>query len=59
MDRKEIILLIALGIFLAFSIYKKYFRKDLDSHGKSENRGNYPGNSTTDDDYEPYSGKKD
>ena len=57
MDRKEIILLIALGVFAAFSIYKKYIRKD--SAGKSESKDNYPGKSATDEDYEPYSGDDD
>ena len=57
MDIKEILLLIALGIFSAFSIYKKYFRKD--SAGKSGSKDNIDGKSTIVDDYEPYQDKQD
>ena len=57
MDKKEILLLIALGIFAVTIFYKKYFHKNLNSQRKPES--NTQLKSGTADDYEPYSDKKE
>ena len=57
MDKKEIIILIAVSVYAAYRIYQKYFRKDSKSAGITKSPGTDSPIKGSDDDYEPYSGK--
>jgi hypothetical protein len=57
MDTKEIILVIALLVFVAVRLYLKYFRKDQSMAEKTKSGGRDSFSTLRDDDYEPYSKK--
>jgi hypothetical protein len=59
MEKKDIILIVAIAIGIGFTLYKKYLKKD---HGKTGNgpapkSGSSFSSPSKDDDYEPYSKK--
>jgi hypothetical protein len=58
MSNTEVIVLTATFIFVGFRIYQKYFRKDSLNKKYSGSAGKDSASSSHDDDYEPYSGKK-
>jgi hypothetical protein len=59
MEKKDIIILVAVFAALCFSLYRKYIQKNKKKSGSLS--GTQPGSSFTssskDDDYEPYSKK--
>ena len=59
MEKIQIIVIILAVALVAFRLYQKYIRKDKSSEGNNRNdsKGNMPGSSATDDDYEPYAKK--
>ena len=58
MDKKDIIILVVVGIIVAFRLYQKKMKKEKDRSG-SEDSASHPSGSSQGGDYEPYSGRKD
>jgi hypothetical protein len=57
MDKKDIIILSAVFVFLALRLYQKYVKKDQGKPGNAKSSGTSFTSSEKSDDYEPYSGK--
>jgi uncharacterized membrane protein YebE (DUF533 family) len=59
MNKKDILLYAAIFIGLAFSLYRKYIKKNQEKTGKgpSQQSGSQFSSTSKDDDYEPYSKK--
>lgn len=58
MEKKDIIILIVIGLVVVLRLYQKKMKKEQGADGSKDQAGQSPGNSQ-DIDYEPYSGKKD
>lgn len=59
MEKKDIIILVAVLAGLGFSLYKKYYGKDKNkiTTGQPPKSGSLFSSHSKDDDYEPYSKK--
>jgi hypothetical protein len=57
MDKKEIIFLAAVLLFVAIRLYQKYFHKKGKTEKKKTKNGVESFSLNRNDDYEPYSGK--
>lgn len=59
MDKKDIIILIAIFVYVAVRLYKKYSNKGTVKSGidARPSQDSFLSSSSKDDDYEPYSGK--
>jgi len=57
MDKTQIIIFAVVMVFLAFRIYQKYIKKDINTSGsnKKSSAGSSFSSSSKDDEYEPYS----
>ncbi len=57
MDQKEIIILVAVLVFVAVRLYQKYAKKGKGVKGTRETTSSSFSQSAGEDDYEPYSKK--
>lgn len=59
MNKRDIIILIAVMVFLAVRLYQRYIKKDSNSSASDKKISSGSGfpSSSKDDDYEPYSKK--
>lgn len=59
MEKKDIILIVAVAIGVGFSLYRRYMKKDQGKTGKgpAPQSGSLFSSTSKDDDYEPYSKK--
>jgi len=58
MEKKDIIILVVVGLVVVLRLYQKKMKKEQGTGGSKDQAGKSAGNSQ-DIDYEPYSDKKD